>query len=141
MRRLNLRPSSFISEFVGVDRFSKSFSLSASVSLSLGDMITAAPHQSPAAVICPTFNVNTSGCHGEAGRAAPCEPTFFPIIIIIRHLKRYVTLCFPPQRPPELYTTRTYYLCQSNTPDTTSIQWVPNFPNVMLVLISSCPRV
>lgn len=40
-------------------------------------MITAAPHQSRSAVICPTFNINMSGCHGEVGEEAHSCPLSF----------------------------------------------------------------
>lgn len=45
------------------------------LSPSAGDMITAAPHQSHGAVTCPTFNINTAGCHGGGWQGCPLVPT------------------------------------------------------------------
>lgn len=140
MRRLNLRPNSFISAFVGVDHFSKSFSLSLCLSLSLGDMITTAPHQSPAAVICPTFNVNTRGCHGEAGRAVHSCPLSFlsSSLSATSNVAQHSAFHHSARQS---YTTLTYYLCQSDTPDTTfpSSSGPRNVQLSKLLLVLSCP--
>ncbi len=90
------------------------------LSLSLGDMISTAPHQSASAVICPTFNVNMRGCHGEAGRAArSCPLSFLSSSLSGINVTQYSAF---HHSACQRYTILTYYLCQSNTPEPTFLE-------------------
>lgn len=81
------------------------------LSLSVGDMITTAPHQSHGAVICPTFNINMRGCHGGGWQGCLLVPTFLSYYHQLHQAAHsYTTLCCPQQS----CTTLTYYLSYVN---------------------------
>lgn len=88
---------------------------SPSLSLSLGDMITAAPHQSRSAVACPTFNVNM----GEVAMARLAKQPVRAYFLSHHHHHQAPQTLHKTLLSTAAAASLTYYSCQSNTPETT----------------------